>query len=264
MPRAGPGHPATPGREEGEIRHIGHHGTASDAVLQDVRVHQRNDTDLRDDDPATMRETYGAAGLTEAELAADPYEQFTRWFADAVRAAAGGALAEPNAMILSTADADGAPSSRTVLLKGYDGRGFVFFSNRGSRKGRELAANPRASLLFPWHPIARQVIVAGPVTRVSAKETEAYFHSRPRGSQLGARASEQSSVVASREVLERRYAEQAGRFPEGTEVPVPSGWGGFRVEARSVEFWQGRENRLHDRLRYVRAAAGWSVERLAP
>jgi len=219
---------------------------------------------VRGDDPAAMRRQYREAGLTEAELADDPYEQFARWFADAVRATGSGALTEPNAMVVSTVGADGAPSSRTVLLKGYDQRGFVFYSNYGSRKARELAENPHASLLFPWHPIARQVIVSGTVTRVSAQETAAYFHSRPHGSQLGARVSEQSSVVPSREVLEERYAEQAARFPEGTAVPVPDHWGGFRVEARSVEFWQGRENRLHDRLRYVAAGAGWSVERLAP
>ncbi len=219
---------------------------------------------LPEADPAAMRKQYGVAGLTEADLAADPYGQFARWFADAVRAAGAGLLTEPNAMVVSTAGADGAPSSRTVLLKAYDRRGFVFFSNYDSRKGRELAANPQAALLFPWHPIARQVLVTGSVTRVSAHETEAYFHSRPHGSQLGARASAQSSVVASREALEDRYAEEAARFPEGTEVPVPPYWGGFRVQARTVEFWQGRENRLHDRLRYVRSGGGWSVERLAP
>jgi len=213
-----------------------------------------------------MRKQYGAAGLAADDMAADPYEQFARWFADAVRAAesGAGALSEPNAMVVSTADADGVPSSRTVLLKGYDQRGFVFFSNYGSRKGRELDVNPRASLLFPWHPIARQVIIGGAVTRVSAQESAAYFHSRPHGSQLGARASAQSRVVASREALEERYAEEAARWPEGTPVPVPAYWGGYRVQAWSVEFWQGRENRLHDRLRYVRAGTGWSVERLAP
>lgn len=212
-----------------------------------------------------MRKQYRTAGLTETELASDPYAQFARWFADAVDATGVGALTEPNAMVVSTADAGGAPSSRTVLLKGYDQRGFVFFSNYASRKGRELAANPRASLLFPWHPIARQVIVGGTAARVSADETAAYFHSRPHGSQLGAWASEQSSVVASRTALEERYAELVARWPEGTQVPVPQGWGGFRVQAASVEFWQGRENRLHDRLRYAaRSDGGWTVERLAP
>jgi pyridoxamine 5'-phosphate oxidase len=220
---------------------------------------------VRDDDPAAMRRQYRAAGLAEADLAADPYGQFARWFADAVRATGNGALTEPNAMVVSTVGPDGAPSSRTVLLKGYDQRGFVFFSNYESRKGRELAANPQVSLLFPWHPIARQVIVAGRAHRVPAEETAAYFHSRPHGSQLGAWSSRQSSVVASRAELEERYAEAAARWPEGTQVPVPPYWGGFRVEPARVEFWQGRENRLHDRLRYVRADDGsWTVERLAP
>ncbi|WP_329140821.1 pyridoxamine 5'-phosphate oxidase [Streptomyces sp. NBC_01476] len=214
-----------------------------------------------------MRKQYQAAGLDESELAGDPYEQFARWFTDAVQATGGGALTEPNAMVVSTVGPDGVPSSRTVLLKGYDQRGFVFFTNYGSRKGRELAANPRVSLLFPWHPIARQVIVAGRAERVPAQETAAYFHSRPHGSQIGAWASEQSSVVASRAGLEEEYARLAARWPEGTQVPVPPDWGGFRVVAASVEFWQGRENRLHDRLRYVAGGAGgdpWSVERLAP
>ncbi|WP_349307935.1 MULTISPECIES: pyridoxamine 5'-phosphate oxidase [unclassified Streptomyces] len=213
-----------------------------------------------------MREHYRAQGLTEAELAADPYSQFTRWFADTVTAG----LAEPNAMIVSTADAEGRPSSRTVLLKGYDARGFVFYTNYGSRKGRDLVENPQISLLFPWHAIARQVIVSGSVERVSQDETAAYFRSRPHGSRLGAWASAQSTVVGSREELERRYAELEERYPEGSEVPVPPYWGGIRVRTRSVEFWQGRENRLHDRLRYERGdgegdeGAAWSVVRLAP
>jgi pyridoxamine 5'-phosphate oxidase len=216
-------------------------------------------------DPAAMRRRYRSTGITEDELAAEPYTQFARWFTDAVAATEDGVIAEPNAMVLSTVDADGLPSSRTVLLKGYDLRGFVFYSNYESRKGQAIAANPKASLLFPWHPIARQVIVVGTVTRVPPEETEAYFHSRPHGSQIGAWASEQSSVVDSRDVLEKRYAELVARWPEGTHVPVPPFWGGFRVEPATVEFWQGRENRLHDRLRYVRdAAGGWSVERLAP
>jgi pyridoxamine 5'-phosphate oxidase len=217
-----------------------------------------------EDDPAAMRRQYREAGLTEADLAGDPFDQFARWFADAVRATGSGAITEPNAMVLSTADAEGVPSSRTVLLKGYDRRGFVFFSNYGSRKGRELAANPRACLLFPWHPIARQVIIGGTVERVSPQETAAYFGSRPHGSRLGAWASPQSTVVASRAEIERRYEEVAARWPEGGQVPVPPDWGGFRVTPVTVEFWQGRENRLHDRLRYVRGDRGWAVERLAP
>lgn len=207
-----------------------------------------------------MRKQYRAQGLTEAELAADPYTQFSHWFADALT----GGITEPNAMIASTADAGGRPSSRTVLLKSYDHRGFVFYTNYLSRKGRELDTNPYASLLFPWHPIARQVVIAGPAERVSREETENYFHSRPHGSKLGAWASEQSSVVGSREELERRYAELAARYPEGAEIPVPPFWGGFRVCARSVEFWQGYENRLHDRLMYVREGGAWTIRRLAP
>jgi pyridoxamine 5'-phosphate oxidase len=232
-------------------------------VHDEDRAHARHQVTAAD--PAAMREHYRAGGLTEPELAADPYEQFARWFVDAVRARDGGVLTEPNAMVVSTADADGAPSSRTVLLKGYDLRGFVFFSNYVSRKGRELAVNPWVSLLFPWHPIARQVIVGGTAVRVSPEETEAYFHSRPYGSRIGAWASEQSAVVASREVLEERYAAARARWPEGTVVPVPPSWGGYRVEACTVEFWQGRENRLHDRLRYTRGPdGGWRIVRLAP
>jgi pyridoxamine 5'-phosphate oxidase len=258
--------------------HIRGHGSPRTTVLQDVAVreprepHEGRDQAAPADDPAAMRRQYQATGIDETDLADDPYEQFARWFADAVRAAGSGALTEPNAMVVSTATPDGVPSSRTVLLKGYDQRGFVFFSNHGSRKGRELAANPQVSLLFPWHPIARQVIVGGRAERIPAEETAAYFHSRPHGSQLGAWASDQSSVVASRTVLEDAYAERAARWPEGTQVPVPSYWGGFRVVAASVEFWQGRENRLHDRLRYVSGTggtagdpgSGWTVERLAP
>lgn len=211
-----------------------------------------------------MRAHYRAAGLPEDSLAADPFEQFGRWF----RQAAESGLHEPNAMVVSTADAEGRPSSRTVLLKHVDERGFVFYTNYGSRKGRELAANPYVSLLFPWHPVARQVIVAGTAERTGRDETVAYFRTRPHGSQLGAWASEQSSAVASRAELDRMYAELADRYPEGEQVPVPPEWGGFRVRPRTVEFWQGRENRLHDRLRYVRtegaAGGGWTVERLCP
>ncbi|MDX6348512.1 MAG: pyridoxamine 5-phosphate oxidase [Streptomyces sp.] len=216
---------------------------------------------LRDEahDPAAMRKQYRAQGLAEADLAADPYTQFAHWFADAVN----GGITEPNAMVVATADPDGRPSSRTVLLKSYDHRGFVFYTNYASRKGRELEANPYASLLFPWHPIARQVIADGPVERVSRDETEAYFRSRPHGSRLGAWASAQSRPVT-RDELERTYEELATRYPEGSDVPVPPHWGGFRVRADRVEFWQGRENRLHDRLRYENGDGTWSVQRLAP
>ncbi|NGO70700.1 pyridoxamine 5'-phosphate oxidase [Streptomyces boncukensis] len=207
-----------------------------------------------------MRSHYRTRGLAEHELAPDPFQQFTRWFDDA--SASG--LHEPNAMIVSTADARGRPSSRTVLLKQYDEQGFVFFTNYGSRKGRELAENPQVSLLFPWHGIARQVIVSGTARKTGRDETAAYFRTRPHGSQLGAWASEQSSTVASREELDELYAQLAERYPEGEDVPAPPQWGGFRVQPETVEFWQGRENRLHDRLRYVRKGAAWDVERLCP
>jgi pyridoxamine 5'-phosphate oxidase len=207
-----------------------------------------------------MRKHYQHEGLAEKQLMAEPVAQFTEWFHQAMDAG----VTEPNAMVLSTADAQGRPSSRTVLLKGYDRRGFVFFTNYGSRKGSELAVNPWASLLFPWISISRQVVVNGRVEKVGRDETAAYFRTRPHGSQLGAWASEQSSPVSSREVLEQRYAELERRYPEGEGVPVPPFWGGYRVVPEAVEFWQGRENRLHDRLRYVAEGEGWRVERLCP
>ncbi|MHA6760813.1 pyridoxamine 5'-phosphate oxidase [Streptacidiphilus sp. PAMC 29251] len=214
---------------------------------------------------AAMRRHYTAEGLDRSALADEPMEQFDRWFAEVAKSG----LDEPNAMVVSTADAEGRPSVRTVLLKGYDRRGFVFYTNHGSRKGTELDANPQVALLFPWHPLSRQVIVQGRAERVGRQETAAYFRSRPHGSQLGAWASEQSRPIDSREELEQRYADLADRYPEGEDVPVPPFWGGYRVTPASVEFWQGRENRLHDRLRYERedAAAvgeGWTVQRLCP
>jgi pyridoxamine 5'-phosphate oxidase len=209
-----------------------------------------------------MRKQYRAEGLAESDLADTPVAQFAHWFAQAATEAH---LFEPNAMVVSTADAQGRPSSRTVLLKGFDEQGFVFYTNYGSRKARDLAQNPYLSLLFPWHHMARQVIVGGIARRTGRDETAAYFRTRPHGSQLGAWASAQSSVVASRDELDASYAELEARYPEGEQVPVPPHWGGFRVAPRTVEFWQGRENRLHDRLRYVAEADGsWRVERLSP
>ncbi|MFJ7260944.1 pyridoxamine 5'-phosphate oxidase [Streptomyces globosus] len=216
-------------------------------------------TDM-DLDPSAMRKQYRSEIVLEDGLDEDPMRQFALWF----RQAADSHLFEPNAMVVSTADAAGRPSSRTVLLKQFDARGFVFYTNYGSRKGREIDANPQVSLLFPWHPIARQVVVTGTATRVGRDETAAYFRSRPHGSQLGAWASEQSRVIPSRAELDRRYAELAARYPEGEQVPVPTEWGGIRVAPDEVEFWQGHENRLHDRLHYVREGAGWRIERLCP
>ncbi|MFF5665516.1 pyridoxamine 5'-phosphate oxidase [Streptomyces griseofuscus] len=216
-------------------------------------------------DPAAMRKQYRADGLAEQDLATHPMDQFARWFEDAARAALHGTLYEPNAMVVATADAEGRPSSRTVLMKQFDTEGFVFYTNYDSRKGRDLTANPYVSLLFPWHPLARQVIVAGGVRRTGRDETAAYFRTRPHGSQLGAWASAQSTVIGSRAELDAVYAELADRYPEGERVPVPPHWGGFRVVPQSVEFWQGRENRLHDRLRYTARPDGtWGVERLSP
>ncbi len=209
---------------------------------------------------AALRRDYVLAGLSEDAVAGDPYAQFARWLDDAVAAE----LPEPNAVVLATAAPDGQPSARTVLLKAYDHRGFVVFTNHRSRKGREVAANPRASLVFPWFPVERQVVVVGSVEHVAREETEAYFRTRPRGSQLGAWASEQSAVVPGRAVLQERYAALEQRFPEGAPVPVPPHWGGLRVVPATVEFWQGRSSRLHDRLRFRREAGGWVLERLAP
>ena len=212
-------------------------------------------------DPADLRKFYEDARLSENDLAEDPLSQFDAWFADAV----GAELPEPNAMILATVTADGTPSTRTVLLKGYGPEDFRFFTNHGSRKARAIAGNPHVSLLFPWHPVHRQVIVEGIAERISRAESAAYFRTRPHGSQLGAWASERQSAVVTREELESRYAELARRWPD--EVPLPDFWGGYRVVPTSVEFWQGRPNRMHDRLRYRRSTTEsdkWVVERLSP
>ncbi|TML05579.1 MAG: pyridoxamine 5'-phosphate oxidase [Actinobacteria bacterium] len=197
--------------------------------------------------------------LLETSIAADPLEQFRRWYADAERAE----IRAPHAMALATAGADGAPSVRMVLLKGADEEGFAFFTGYGSRKGGELDANPCAALLFYWDPLGRQVRVEGRVRRVPAGESDAYFGTRPRGAQLAAAASRQGRVLRSREELDARVAELE-REHEGAEVPRPDHWGGYRLVPESYEFWQHRENRLHDRLRYRPARDGWLVERLSP
>jgi pyridoxamine 5'-phosphate oxidase len=193
-------------------------------------------------------------------LAADPVDLFSAWLAGAVAAG----LPEPNAMVLSTVSAAGRPRSRSVLLKDHSPAGLVFYTNRTSAKAQDLAANGYACVLFPWYALRRQVIVQGTVTPLSQAESEPYFHSRPHGSQLGAWASRQSSVIESRAVLEDTYAKLERRWPEGTEVPMPDFWGGYRLVPEMVEFWQGRLNRLHDRLRYRRDGARWLVERLSP
>lgn len=208
---------------------------------------------------ADHRKDYALAGLAEKDLAKDPFRQFEKWFAEAEAAK----IIEPNAMTLATATKDGRPSARTVLLKAVDGRGFVFYSNYESRKGRELDANARAALVFPWLAMERQVIVEGPVTKVAREESEAYFHSRPRASQLGAWVSAQSTIIPDRRVLDDSLKALEQKYA-GKEVPLPPHWGGWRLAPETVEFWQGRRNRLHDRLRYRREKDGWTIERLAP
>jgi pyridoxamine 5'-phosphate oxidase len=211
---------------------------------------------------AAMRRSYRSRALHESDLLPDWHSQFRAWLAEAVDS---DAFPEPTAMVVATASPDGRPSVRTVLLKRYDERGLVFFTNYDSRKGRQLAANPRLSCVFPWYAMERQVIVDGDVERVGRDESEHYFHSRPHGSQIAASISEQSRVVADRGALEAERDRLAARYPDDTTVPLPDFWGGYRIRPSSVEFWQGREDRLHDRLRFRRTDDGpWTIERLAP
>jgi pyridoxamine 5'-phosphate oxidase len=211
-------------------------------------------------DLARMRSEYARDGLDEAAAGDDPVALFARWLDEAVAAG----VHEPNAMALATATPDGRPSSRIVLLKGFDAAGLVFFTGYGSRKGRELAANPFAAATMLWHPLQRQVRVEGRASQVPAAESDAYFSARPRGSQIGAVASPQSQPIDDREVLDRRVTQAEARFA-GRDVERPAEWGGYRIAIESIEFWQGRVGRLHDRLRFTRTAGGaWARERLAP
>jgi pyridoxamine 5'-phosphate oxidase len=232
---------------------------------------------------ADLREDYDAGKLDRGGLVANPLEQFHRWFNEAAATASGSRgrrigialynlwhallgrpAADVNAMTLATVSVDGQPSARTVLLKGADERGFIFFTNYDSRKGTELAGNPNAALVFFWQPLARQICVAGTVKKISREESEAYFKSRPKGSRIAAWASNQSSVVADRAALEKQWSEMAARFP-GDDVPLPPNWGGYVLSPLRIEFWQGRPSRLHDRFRYSKQTDGaWKLERLAP
>lgn len=211
-------------------------------------------------DLAALRREYGDQGVDVPDLAPDPITMFQRWMDDTVQSG----LHEPNAMVVTTVSAEGRPSTRMVLLKAVDERGFVFYTNYESQKGEDIEANPAVSLLFPWHDLQRQVRVEGTATRVTQQESEAYFSSRPRGSQLGAWASPQSREVASRAELDDLYEAVEERFGDSVDVPLPPQWGGYVVRPDVVEFWQGRKGRMHDRMVFRREEDGWSTVRLAP
>jgi len=208
---------------------------------------------------ADIRRDYKKATLSEDKVDPNPFRQFGFWWDEALRAE----IDEVNAMTLATVSAEGRPSARIVLLKGYDDQGFVFYTNYESRKGQELALRPEASLLFFWKELERQVRIEGPCEKVSAEESDAYFQSRPAGSRIGAWASPQSRVISSRDLLDQQIIEIENRF-DGREIPRPAHWGGYRVVPRQVEFWQGRPSRLHDRILYTREADNWIISRLAP
>jgi pyridoxamine 5'-phosphate oxidase len=210
-------------------------------------------------DVSDIRRDYGHGKLDLPDLSPDPIEQFKRWFDDARKAS----IVDPNAMSLATASSSGETTIRTVLLKGYGHDGFVFFTNLESTKAKQIGQNPNVSLLFPWLPLERQVIVNGTAARISMAEVARYFVSRPRESRIAAWVSEQSRVISARGVLESKFKELLAKFGQG-EIPVPSFWGGFRVTPKTIEFWQGGANRLHDRFLYSRDGDGWKIERLAP
>ena len=212
-------------------------------------------------DLAGLRREYETQGLRRAEMHPDPIEQFATWFSTAVNSA----LPDANAISLATATPDGQPSARIVLLKGFDQRGFVFFTNYESGKGRELEANPKAAFAIYWVQLERQIRVAGRVEKTSRAESQTYFHSRPRGSQLGAWVSRQSEVIDARRILDARLAQMTERFADSEQIELPPHWGGYRVVPAMIEFWQGRANRLHDRFRYNRTPDNsWVLDRLAP
>lgn len=214
---------------------------------------------VKPDSVEALRREYSREKLVQARMHADPMEQFKIWFDQATAAE----LIEPNAMTLATADLSGQPSARIVLLKGFDRAGFQFYTNYGSRKGKELEENPRAAICLFWERLERQVRAEGTVEKLSREQSETYFHLRPRLSQIGAWASEQSSVVESRDLLEERFREYQERFSEG-EIPLPDHWGGYLLVPSAIEFWQGREGRMHDRIRYRREGETWEISRLSP
>ena len=206
-----------------------------------------------------LRQDYRMASLSESDVAADPILQFQKWFSEAVNAK----LYEPNVMTFATADSDGKPSARIVLLKGFDEQGFVFYTNYESKKAQDLVENPQAALVFFWAELERQVRIEGIVSKVDKEISEAYFHSRPIGSQIGAIASAQSSVLTDRSILEERVTELTAQY-EGKTIPKPEHWGGYLVEPKHIEFWQGRSSRLHDRITYDYTDGSWKINRLAP
>ncbi|MBD2256447.1 pyridoxamine 5'-phosphate oxidase [Pseudanabaena sp. FACHB-2040] len=210
-------------------------------------------------DVGALRREYTQKGLTREDLAADPFDQFDLWFKQACDAE----LLEPNAIVLSTVSPEGYPFQRTVLLKYFDRSGFVFFTNYSSRKAQHIEENPHVSILFPWYPLERQLTILGTVTKVSAAESFKYFSSRPRGSQIGAWVSQQSSVISSRQLLEMQFEKIKEKFLN-QEIPLPDFWGGYRIVPTSFEFWQGRPSRLHDRFLYEKGETAWETKRLSP